>query len=145
MNGRRNSRWILWSLNCRLLSMPLLSRLPSTSLPPFHSSALVPSNRTTAPCGGFSPSVLLLRKTLPSLNSPPSSLLPLSTTPSAAISPLHPLPVISVLPASVLAAALCLVLPSQPSPDRPPGRKLTVNFPSPWATTWAPSLSSLPV
>src|SRR5947209_5718969 len=68
MKGSRNSRCSVKSLNCFLLVMPLLSRLPSTSLPPFHSSALVPSKRTTAAVGGLAFRLGLLRTTRPRSN-----------------------------------------------------------------------------
>src|SRR5262249_61844153 len=74
-NGVRNSRCRVKLWNAFLLVTPLLSRSPSTSLPPFHSSALLPSKRTTAPLGGALPNVGLLRSVrstpnLPSLDLP---------------------------------------------------------------------------
>src|SRR5947209_88950 len=59
MNGRRNSRCRVKSLNAFLLLMPLLSRFPSTSLPPFHASAFLPSKSTAAPSGGLAAGLVL--------------------------------------------------------------------------------------
>src|SRR5581483_11745540 len=119
MNGNRNSTCSLQSLNARLLVVPICNRSPSTILPPCHSSALLPLKRTMAPSGGLAPSVGLLRMTWSRLNSVPLSVLPASL-PSAIVPP-QPLPEKVVLPSSILAVALILVLASQPSPGSPPG------------------------
>src|SRR5262249_54472106 len=99
----------------------------------FHSSMLVPSNRTTAFSGGLAPRVGLLRSTRFRSKASPSSLLPVSLPPSK--EPVH-LPFVSDASLSfVVASHFTRVFASQPAPGRPPPRKYTSNLPSPFATT----------
>src|SRR5262249_15928743 len=101
-----------------------------TSLPPFHSPAFDPSNRTTAPAGGLAPSVGLWRTTWSRVKASPSAVLPVNVgLLSRTHLPVQPLPpggcrtVLRPRSLSVAAGTFTFVFPSQPAPGSPPGRK----------------------
>src|SRR5262245_41849332 len=142
MNGVRNSTCSVKSPKDCLDLIPLLRSFSSMSLPPFHSSADVPSNKTKAFLGGSISSVGLFRSDFVRMNSSPSLDFPENFDPLR--EPLQPFPSNDVLSLSVLPSVLMRFLPSQPSPGKPPGRNTAWNAPSPNATTWAPSLPPIP-
>src|SRR5207249_3822912 len=100
-----------------------------TTLPPDHSSAFLPSKRTTAPSGGFFPAVGLWRDTRLRVNSSPLSVLPLRVWSAGLIVAVQPPPLTATPAFSSISAALgsvpalTLALPSQPAPGSPPCRK----------------------
>ena len=118
MNGVRNSRCNVKSLNFRFERTPTLSSLSASSLPPWKCSAVLPSKSTTAPLGAFAPSVADFRITFFALKATSSSAVPLNTPPATPPVMLRPLNV--TLPPAVWPLSRVLVLPSQPAPGKPP-------------------------